>query len=279
MTKVHIQAYAIDFEGADYNTKGLPPGVKLSHTFGSSPIFDWNCFGRGKDCISDATPLSSGAGEIFEQWAGYIYGDYSGTRFQDQEHDAAGIYVRVNGVCHNAANRILVLAGADVSDATGDALVLLLYGKYGYDIEEYIQTVRNAAQRVNDEVGTIVITPEQVNTVVQRITGDIGDEFDNLEKEMLQQHFMERLHDQNISSEKVVSVKELYKKFQEKRRAIYLNIKQENPDRETFQSRFTSAMKPELMSFLSGAMETLGESQYLSLFEAHPADAVQFLLG
>jgi len=272
MEKVQFRAYAIDFSAADYDTKGLPPGVKFSHTFVTSPNYDWNCFGHGKDSISQATRLQSGTGSTYEEWALEVYGQYWGTNYQDQQHAAAGVTVRVNGVCHNASNRILALAGADVSDADGDAVVLLMYGKYGFGIEEYIQLVKNAGEKAN-------VPDEEVNAVVAKIMGEAPEEFEDLEKELLRQHFLDHLGNQGIGSDQLAQMQQAYAKFEEQRATIYQDTKSNNPDITTFQGQFTSAIKPELFNCLTEMMEILGQEKYLDLFKLHPEMAAQFLLG
>jgi hypothetical protein len=69
MNKVPFQGYSIPFVAGSYETPGLPPNFQLSHTFATSPQYDWNCFGRGKPFVNIATPLQSGAGDTYEEWA------------------------------------------------------------------------------------------------------------------------------------------------------------------------------------------------------------------
>jgi len=280
MNKVPFQAYAIPFTAAGYQTPGLPPDVKLSHTFVTSPKYDWNCFGQGKPFVSNATLLQSGTGSAYEEWANNIYGPDSGEQFMDQSYPAAGLHVRYDGVCHNAANRVLVLAGADVSDAQGNAIVMLMYGKYGFGIQAYLQAVKDGAHKVNTDANQVVITDDEVNAAITRIVGDHTLESDTLEKELLHSHFEEQLNLQNLTPDEANSVRQVYTAFQAKRDAIFTETQAKDPnDMASFQVQYGKNMKAELLPCLGQMMEALGETKYLAMFQADPQAAVKFLLG
>ena len=193
---------------------------------------------------------------------------------------AAGLHVKYDGVCHNAANRILVLAGADVSDATGNALVMLMYGKYGFNIPQYIQAVKDAAQKVNADARTTVIPQDEVDAVVARITGDVAGEIDTLEKDILRSHFEEQLKLQNLSPDQVSRLRQIYSDFQEKRLAIFNATEAHNPNHSAdIQAQYATAMKPALSQCLEQMLQTLGQTQFLAMFQASPEQAISFLLG
>jgi len=273
MDKAHFQAYCIDFSGYG----GLPPGITVSHTFVASPSHNWNCFGTGKEATAGAKVLPSGAGSAYEQWASNIYGPYEG---RGNDCPAAGLHVTYDGVCHNAANRILVLADADVSDATGNALVMLMYGKYGFNIPQYIQAVKDAAQKVNADARTTIIPQDEVDGVVARITGDVAGEIDTLEKDILRSHFEERLKLQNLSPDQASRLRQIYSDFQAQRLVIFNATEAHNPNHSTnIQAQYATAMKPVLSQCLEQMLQTLGETQFLALFQASPEQAISFLLG
>ncbi len=273
MDKAHFQAYCIDFSGYG----GLPPGIKVSHTFVASPNHNWNCFGTGKEAVNSAKVLQSGAGSGYEQWACYVYGPYDG---KGGECPAAGLHVQYDGVCHNAANRVLVLANADVSDATGNALVMLMYGKYGFNIPQYIQAVKDAAQKVNADARTTIIPQDEVDGVVARIMGDVASEIDTLEKDILRSHFEEQLKLQTLSHDQASRLWQIYSDFQAQRLVIFDATEAHNPNHSTnIQAQYATAMKPVLSQCLEQMLQTLGETQFLAMFQASPEQAISFLLG
>ena len=273
MDKAHFQAYCIDFSGYG----GLPPGITVSHTFVASPSHNWNCFGTGKEAIATAKVLPSGAGSGYEQWAGYIYGPYDG---KGGDCPAAGLHVQYDGVCHNAANRILVLAGVDVSEATGNALVILMYGKYGFNIAQYVQSVRDAAQKVNADAGTTIITPDEINGVLTRITGDPTGEFEILERDVLLSHFEDRLKLHGLTTDQLNKLRQIYGEFQEERLEIF-NATEERHHGivSNIQADYAANMKAPLEQCLDKMLQTLGEVQFSRIFEASPEQAIKFLLG
>lgn len=73
----------------------------------------------------------------YVEWARLVYGpEYEGKGGrQPNAFPAAGVTELFNGVCQNAANRILVFTddNIDVRKAGANALVTLLYGKYGFE--------------------------------------------------------------------------------------------------------------------------------------------------
>jgi hypothetical protein len=277
--KAPFQAYCIDFDSNGYEP-GLPPGITLSHTFVGSPNHNWNCFGQGTEYIRNAKSLPSGAGLAYEQWASNIYGPNEGKL---TDSPAAGLHAKYDGVCHNAANRLLVLAGADVSDATGNALAILMYGKYGFNIPQYIQAVKDAAQKVNTDARTIVIPQNEVDDVVARIKGGAASEIDTLVKDIdkvvLRSHFEEQLELQNLSPNQLTSLRQIYSDFQEKRLAIFNATEAQNPSITDIQAQYAKAMKEVLKQCLEQMLQTLEEPQFLAMFQASPEQAIKFLLG
>ena len=273
MNKVQFQGYCIDFDASQYDTQGLPPGIKLSHTFVSSPNYDFNCFGQGKQFVSTAKMLPSAAGSALEEWAIAIYGPN-----HDEYSPAADVLVRQNGVCHNAANRVLAIAGADVSDATGNALVMLMYGKYGFGVKDYIQKIKDAADKVNADAKEIVITPDDVNTVLNRVLGDASLELPTLERDLLRTHFAEQVNQQNFTADELASLQKIYSDFEVQREQVF-TTQAVNPGTASLQGRYAGAMKPVLLGCLQQMLQALGETKYLSMFEANPSTAVEFLLG
>lgn len=84
----------------------------------------WGCHGRS----SGGTRLCGGSGDF--QQASHLGGP----------NGQAGIWpYGANGVCHQAANRILLPSGKTVSAARGFRASLLIYGTYGRDLTNFLQ--------------------------------------------------------------------------------------------------------------------------------------------
>lgn len=84
----------------------------------SSEGHAWGCFGRNVG----QRLLSVGEGEI------------TLAACLSHERGEAGIRYAITGVCHQAANRILLPAGTTVSDARGYRVSSFMYGTYGKNL-------------------------------------------------------------------------------------------------------------------------------------------------
>jgi len=157
---------------------------------------------------------------------------------------------------------------------------MLMYGKYGFNIPQYIQAVKDAAQKVNADARTTIIPQDEVDGVVARITGDVAGEIDTLEKDILRSHFEERLKLQNLSPDQASRLRQIYSDFQAQRLVIFNATEAHNPNHSTnIQAQYATAMKPVLSQCLEQMLQTLGETQFLALFQASPEQAISFLLG
>ena len=154
----------------------------------------------------------------------------------------------------------LVLAGVDVSEATGNALVILMYGKYGFNIAQYVQSVRDAAQKVNADAGTTIITPDEINGVLTRITGDPTGEFEILERDVLLSHFEDRLKLHGLTTDQLNKLRQIYGEFQEERLEIF-NATEERHHGivSNIQADYAANMKAPLEQCLDKMLQTLGE--------------------
>jgi len=123
-------------------------GIRLDHVFVVSSLQNnWNCFGGGIEEACDNHKIASSPGYV--EWARLVYGpenEGKGGR-PPNAFPAADVTELFNGVCQNAANRILALTeyNLDVRKANGNALVTLLYGKYGFGINVFIEKIKAAA--------------------------------------------------------------------------------------------------------------------------------------
>ncbi len=176
MNKAQFLAYSIPT--LDYP---IDTGFKLDHVFVvTSEGDDWGCFGRGRDYIPQAKQIAQGLG--YAKWGNMIRGG-----------DETGLQNLITGTCHNVANRLLVLAGTGVSAAVGDALVLLFYGKYGFNVDAYINRVQSSAAAINEaEPGAL--SDNEISDVINKVTGGMSDEL-----EILEQDFQDALQPHNES--------------------------------------------------------------------------------
>ncbi len=268
-----------------FSTYAIPtvyPGMvssKTDHVFVCSGdgTHNWNCFGRGCELINkseELRELENASGSINSEWASLIYG--SSFEGKTDGSPAAGIKERFNGVCHNAANRILVLAGdeVDVRAAFGSAFVTLVYGKFGYDIDAYVENVSNTAK-------TLKITDDEIEAVVKRITRGKSpeDEFDILKND-LDEHF--GMHLSSLSDEERSKFDRIYGKFQGERVAAY-TAEPQTGDCQEFQERFKKHLEPHLETCLRDLNALLGPDLFVAIFElpleAAITTAKSFLLG
>lgn len=143
--------------------------IPLEHTYiVSADGHNWNCFGAGKG--SDQSRIVRKVNGS-SKWASLIYGPDEGPI---DSTPAAGLRVRYDGVCQNAANRILVLAGDDIDarGTQGNAFATLMYGKFGFNIPQYIETVKSTgAKLLTTNPGEI--TPSDIQAVLDRINRGI----------------------------------------------------------------------------------------------------------
>jgi hypothetical protein len=94
----------------------VPPGVDHTYVL-SSEGHAWGCFGRWHG----GRKICQGPG------------DADTAECLSQPESKAGVEYGVTGVCHQAANRILLSAGITVSRARGYRISAFLYGTYGRD--------------------------------------------------------------------------------------------------------------------------------------------------
>lgn len=274
MNKVHFNAYAISTGYDIAQLSGI--GCKLDHVFVvSSDRNNWNCFGRGIEVLGDPQAHLIKQGTGFARWARLIYGqEFEGTV---SPKPAAGLYEKFDGVCHNVANRILVLAGddIDVRDAAGNELVTLMYGKFGFNIEAYIKRVKDAAAQVNlEEPGAL--QDSDIEEVLGRIHhNQTPDE----EIEMLTEDLETRLgKDLNtFDGTKKDEFFQIYSELQKKRQEVFSAQAAGGLVVDT-RLALANQLRPALEDCLKGLFELLGEAQFIGIFKVPPEIALNFLV-
>jgi hypothetical protein len=255
--KENLVGYAIN---TDYR-RNLPD-VPFDHTFVVSDSKDnFNCWGRGIEVLGQGTRQIA-TGSALAEWVRRINGT-------DPNHPS-GLTQYVDGVCQNAANRLLLLAGTDVSAANANFLVILMYGKYGYGLSDFAAAVKNAADSINrDEPGTI--PPGDIQAVLARLADDPSDEL-----QILENHFQEALP-KTLTATQITQLLTAYRQFQSDRQQIYSNIQPKRND-PNFQDEFAAALFPKLKSFLETCSTILGPATSAAVFKMLPAEAISFLL-
>ena len=145
-----VKAYAIVSEGY----AGLPM-IEMDHVFlVSDGGHNWNCFGRGVETLSN--PSLRGKvnylGEIEGnlEWMAKAYAPKTEECILGSRPEA-GVHNQYSGVCQNAANRILAMGSGELSVAKAkmNELAVLLYGKFGFDVESFVAKIEAAAGELN----------------------------------------------------------------------------------------------------------------------------------
>ncbi len=270
-----------------YATSTQYPGIEkipADHIFvcPGDGSHNWNCFGGGCEIIINKSrelrKLENGSGSGNARWASLIYGP-SSEGDPNFYGSAAGIRNVYDGVCHNVANRILVITGEgiDVSGAAGNELVTLMYGKFGYNIEKFIDNVRITAKLVNEEQpGTL--TDQEIEDVVNRITRGVSpdNELEILKKD-LDEHFGPHLS--HLSDEERSKFDSIYKDFQDDRKTAYYDAEPQTGTGLEFQRRFADRIEPHLKTCLLKLDELLGRDRFLALFKGVPESVIAAAKG
>lgn len=160
MNNENITVYACEAENYD-----ALQGYRVDHVYLTSTTNNnWNCFGRGRETARPDYKIELTHG--YALWMELVYGvENEGKSGRGENaHPAAGVWNLFSGVCHNAANRLLVLANdnKDVWRANGNGFVTVLFGKYGFEMDAFIASVKNAAKQLE-------VPAEELANVVDRI--------------------------------------------------------------------------------------------------------------
>ena len=80
---------------------------------------------------------------------------------------AAGVTNLFNGVCQTVGNRLMAMTkeNVDSSKAKGNELVVLIFGKYGYGVEDFVKLIRTKADELNAAKPGTVSAEEVARTV------------------------------------------------------------------------------------------------------------------
>lgn len=144
-----------------------PEKIDVDHVFMAPEdlSINWNCFGGGIEELTSkdertrkrVRPLVSGLGNI--EWMRAVYGPVGNA--------AAGVTNLFNGVCQTVGNRLMAMTreNVDSSKAKGNELVVLIFGKYGYGVEDFVKLIRTTADELNAAKSGTVSAEEVARTV------------------------------------------------------------------------------------------------------------------
>ncbi len=247
--------------GSYISTNGKP----VEHVFVTSEHgHDWGCFGGGKVYLSrpDCRVLSEGYGDT--DWANRLYGTDLVL--------PTGIRNKIDGSCHCVANRILVLADIDVSQAYGDTLVMLFYGKYGFRLAEYIERIKQTAQEINKE------SPDRIHDeIVEKIASKLLS-YKSDELSIIRDKFEQAIGSDFslLNDRQKNSIRDIYQSLHENRLEKYMTLEISdggNHDQEKYQE----SMIPVLHKHLCEIREALGDNLYFQIFKMAPEMGTELL--
>jgi len=252
---------------------GSTSGIPLEHTYVLSVDgHNWNCFGAGRG--SDQSRIVRKANGS-SKWASLIYGPDEGAQ---DSGTAAGLSIRYDGVCQNAANRILVITGdeIDARDTQGNALATLTYGKFGFNLSQYIDRVKSTGQQLlKNDPGEI--TQADIDTVTNRITRGLSadDELDILHADVQEQM---GTHLSALTDTQRKDFDTIYIDFQAQRSAAF-DAASKQASGQAAQGPLVNNLKVPLTTCFGRLVEVLGMDGFQAMFGVNPALATKWLIG
>jgi len=216
--------------------------------------FHSGCFGRDYSDMVNAPDCHQVAqGKLYSRWAELI-----------SDSASAQLQNNVTGRCHNVANRFLALAGTDVRTAGADPMIMLYYGKYGFNLPGYVDSVKSAAQQFNGENPGIV-SDDDLNTVLAYIN-----QAQQHELEILEEFFKIALVPAGLKAtpDQMMQVAAIYGDFFNQRASI-----------EGDPSSYGNKIKPIIVASLSKLRDALGLDIFSVIFTEIPPYAAQALAG
>jgi hypothetical protein len=245
--------------------------VPTEHTYVlSSDNHTWNCFGA----YSGGRPIRTSNGS--SEWAKLLYGPNEAN--EDQNALAVGMKVRYHGVCQNAANRILALTNdnIDARGSRGNAFATLMFGKFGFNIQQYKDLIQSTGQQVlQAHPGEISLS--DIQNVLARIDAGLTPD---AELDILHTDLSFEEHDNlpDITDAQRTAFRPIYDNYQKERAAAFLAVsnKYPLPTEIAFGPLKDSLIGPwlECIGRLIGAV---GLDQFQTMFGVTPEIAKQAL--
>jgi len=165
----------------------------------------------------------------------------------------------------------LVLANADVSDAEGNEIAVLMFGMYGVNLHACVQYIKDAAQRAKKHRGAS-ISDEEVETVAARIRrGELAER--DVLREDLERVLTVKLGDLPETCRN--GIRSIYEDLHDKRLAACHAYENGRTAKEVY----ITLSKDLLATTLNDLKDLLGASNYLRAFGASPQLAAATLFG
>jgi hypothetical protein len=249
-------------------------GLDSEHTFIISEGHNFNCFGRGAESIPESRVVCETTASA--KWAERIYGEFEGS--QDQTKPAAGVRVRYDGVCQNAANRLLVLGGdgVDARQTKGNVLATLLYGKFGFNIDKFLEVVTRSG---NELVQTGEIDASDVAAVIQRIKSGL---LPDAELEILHADIPEQLNLPKalpeLTDNQRALFRPIYADYQQDRLAAFDATPKEYGE-EIAWKKYPTMLVPALTKCMLRLQKELSRTDFEQMFGVEPEQVIQLVKG
>ncbi len=190
----------------------------------------------------------------------------------------AGLSIRYDGVCQNAANRILVITGDEIDcrEVQGNALAILMYGKFGFNLAKYLDLVKSAGEQLlKTDPGEI--TEADIDTVLNRITRGMSadDELDILHADVQEQM---ATHLSSLTDTQRRDFDTIYVDFQTERSAAFAAASKQATG-EAAQAPLRNDLIGPLTKCFSRLVEAVGMDGFQAMFGVDPKLATKFLVG
>lgn len=253
--------------------------LKMDHVFlQPDGGYNWNCFGGGIEELvcpekkpEDVRPYCIGEIRGNVEWMRLAYGK-DGEGVKDNSCPAAGVYNLYSGVCQNVANRILAMGEGEfsVAKAKMNELTILLYGKYGFDVESFVAKIEAAAGELNrTKPGSV--TQDELDAVKARfVHGTTLEEelrllTDDAPKTMAAIR-------EKCTSEQIDSFLQGYVKVCEERQAEFLRLKTSGLRGEAAQRQLAATIGGSAICLLEKIGLLIGDIPFRELFHGTPAE-------
>jgi len=238
--------------------------------------YDWNCFGGGVNELRNPNAkayvreIGSAVGNVV--WMNEVYRGLG-------RGDSAGVNNCFNGVCQSVGNRLMAMAegDCDASKAKGNELVVLVYGKYGFGVDEFIALVRERAAALNERMPGCVAA-EDVERVVAKLNEGLKpkSEIDALIDD-LPLGFRDRLVSELGAN--VETFVRGYAGFQERREEKYHELERRHRNKGNIQGEMMSFIVSELKAQEETLLGLLKSEDRVRTILPLPPETIMTILG
>lgn len=270
MTKGKVRAYA-------RVSTGYLRGVEVDHVFlVSEQGHNWNCFGGGKEelenpAIKDQVRcIGETSGNI--EWMARAYvgeGNYAGS--------AANVFNLFSGVCQSAANRILAMGDGDVSvnKAKMNELAVLLFGKYGFDVDAFVLKIERIAGEMNARSPGSVSSEELKKVKDKFARGKtVEAEMELLTDDAPQT--LARIREKCTEGQITAFLRE-YSAIQAKREDEFMRIEKSSIGRSDVRKRLLDSISVDAVGLLTKVSFLIGDIPFRELFKCTPQQAWELM--